>query len=103
VTRISEDIHSAEFPIPGKYRFLHTPVVKPYVEAGPIFRYVAARASCLSNAGFAIGGGVELKLLVLKLSPEIRFSRWGSDAATSIPNAPPSNLNQAEFLIGLSL
>jgi hypothetical protein len=88
----------AEFPILGKYRFLHTPIAKPYVEAGPIFRYVAARASYLSNAGFAIGGGVELKLLVLKLSPEIRFSRWGSDAATSIINAPPSNLNQAEFL-----
>jgi hypothetical protein len=102
LTRISEDIHSAEFSILGKYRFLHTPIVKPYVEAGPIFRYVAARASYLSNAGFAIGGGVELKLLVLKLSPEIRFSRWGSDAPTSIINAPPSNLNQAEFLIGLS-
>jgi hypothetical protein len=102
LTRISEDIHSAEFPILGKYRFLHTPVVKPYVEAGPIFRYVAARASYLSNAGFAIGGGVELKLLVVKLSPEIRFSRWGSDSATSIINAPPSNLNQAEFLVGLS-
>lgn len=102
LTHISEDIHSAEFPILGKYRFLHTPVLKPYVEAGPIFRYVAARASYLSNAGFAIGGGVELKLLLLKLSPEIRFSRWGSDAATSLVNAPPSNLNQAEFLIGLS-
>ena len=102
LTRISEDIHSAEFPILGKYRFLHTPVLKPYVEAGPIFRYVAARASYLSNAGFAIGGGIELKLLLLKLSPEIRFSRWGSDAARSFVNAPPSNLNQAEFLIGLS-
>jgi hypothetical protein len=102
LTRISEDIHSAEFPILGKYRFLHTPIVKPYVEAGPIFRYVAARASYLSNAGFAIGGGIELKALVIKLSPEIRFSRWGSDASTSIVNAPPSNLNQAEFLIGLS-
>ena len=102
LTRISEDIHSAEFPILGKYRFLHTPVVKPYVEAGPIFRYVAAQASYLSNAGFAIGGGIELKLLLLKLSPEIRFSRWGSDASRSFINAPPSNLSQAEFLIGLS-
>jgi Outer membrane protein beta-barrel domain len=102
LTRISDTIHSAEFPILGKYRFLHTPIVKPYVEAGPIFRYVAARASYLSNAGFAIGGGIELKLLLIKLSPEIRFSRWGSDAATSFVNAPPSNLNQAEFLIGLS-
>jgi hypothetical protein len=102
LTRISEDIHSAEFPVLAKYRFLHAPLVKPYVAAGPIFRYIAAPASYLSNAGFAAGGGVELKMLVLKLSPEIRFTRWGSDAATSIVNAPPSSLNQAEFLIGLS-
>ncbi len=33
--RISQDIHSAEFPILVKYHFLHTPIVKPYAEAGP--------------------------------------------------------------------
>ncbi len=100
--RTSIDVHSMEFPILGKYHFLHTPVVKPYVEAGPIFRYVAARASYLSNAGFALGGGIELKLPVVRISLEIRFSRWGSDSARSIVNSPPSNLNQAEFLVGLS-
>ena len=100
--RTSFDVHSMEFPILAKYRFLHTPVVRPYVEAGPIFRYVAARASYLSNAGFALGGGIELKLPVVRISPEIRFSRWGSDSARSLVNLPPSNLNQAEFLVGVS-
>src|SRR5580693_7106892 len=34
-TRISRDVSSMEFPILLKAHFLHTPVVKPYVEAGP--------------------------------------------------------------------
>ncbi len=95
------DINSWEFPILGKYHFLHTPVVKPYVEAGPIFRHVGSGGSQLSNAGFALGGGIDLKLLLVRITPEIRFSRWGSDAS-SIISAPPSSLNQADFLIGLS-
>lgn len=102
LTTTVTDINSWEFPILGKYHFLHTPVLKPYVEAGPIFRHVGSEGSQLSNAGFALGGGIDLKLLLIRITPEIRFSRWGSDAARSLVASPPSNLNQAEFLIGLS-
>jgi len=101
-SRLSDDVHSAEFPILGKYHFLHAPVVSPYIEAGPIFRAVGARSSYLSNDGFAIGGGVDIKLLVLRISPEIRYSRWGKDATVTGFLAAPSNINQAEFLVGLS-
>jgi hypothetical protein len=100
-SRLSNDVHAAEFPILGKYHFLHAPVVSPYIEAGPIFRAVGARSSYLSNDGFAIGGGVDIKLLVLRVSPEIRYSRWGKDATVDFL-AAPSNINQAEFLVGLS-
>src|SRR5260370_41894451 len=41
---ISDDVGSAEFPILAKYHFLHTPVVKPYAEAVPIFRQVGSEA-----------------------------------------------------------
>jgi hypothetical protein len=98
----SSDLSSWEFPILGKYHFLHAPVVSPYIEAGPIFRAVGARSSYLSNDGFAIGGGVDIKLLVLRVSPEIRYSRWGKDATVTGFLAAPSNINQAEFLVGLS-
>ena len=96
------DINAWEFPILGKYHFLHTPILKPYVEAGPIFRHVGSRGSQLSNSGFALGGGIDLKLLLVRITPELRFSRWGGDS--DIPNliAAPSQLNQAEFLIGIS-
>ncbi|HEX4594948.1 MAG TPA: outer membrane beta-barrel protein [Bryobacteraceae bacterium] len=96
------DINAWEFPILGKYHFLHTPIVKPYVEAGPIFRHVGSDASQLSNSGFALGGGIDLKLLLVKITPELRFSRFGGDATIRGFIAPPSNQNQAEFLIGLS-
>ena len=95
------DFSSWEFPILGKYHFLHTPVVKPYVEAGPIFRHVESQASYLSSGGFALGGGVDVKVLRVTITPELRYSRWGTDAALRTIVAV-SNVNQAEFLIGLS-
>ena len=96
------DINSWEFPILGKYHFLHTPIVKPYVEAGPIFRHVGSQGSPLSNSGFALGGGIDLKLPLVRITPELRYSRWGGDATIPGFLAAPSQLNQAEFLIGLS-
>jgi hypothetical protein len=103
-TRSSVDFNSMEFPILLKAHFLHTPVVKPYVEAGPVFRYVASKVPYLSNSGFALGAGLDLKLLIVRIGPELRFSRWGHDSASPLRNIslPPSNQNQAEFLIGLS-
>jgi len=97
------DINAWEFPILGKYHFLHLPLVKPYAEAGPIFRHVASDASYLSKKGFALGAGVNFKLLLLKVTPEIRYSHWGSDATPSrFFTIVPSKQNQAEFLIGVS-
>jgi len=97
----STDISSWEFPILGKYHFIRAPILSPYVEAGPIFRVVASPGSYLSDHGFTLGGGVDIKLLILRISPEIRYARWGQDAVgNSIPY--PSNVNQAEFLVGLS-
>jgi len=101
-TRFSADVHSVEFPILAKYHFLHAPLINPYIEAGPTFRTVGSSASYLSDKGFVAGVGVDLKLLVLRISPEIRISRWGDDQRVTAFVPSPSNLNQAEFLIGLS-
>src|SRR5713226_9685775 len=56
IARSFEDVGSAEFPILAKYHFLHTTIVKPYAEAGPMFRHVGSNASYLSSGGFALGG-----------------------------------------------
>ena len=100
-TRSAIDIHSWEFPILAKYHFLHVPLVRPYVEAGPIFRAVGSQGPYLSNSGAALGGGLDIKILRLRVMPEIRYSRWGGDAVVANLVASPSNLNQVEFLIAI--
>jgi hypothetical protein len=99
----SRDVYTWEFPIVGKYR-LPLPVVKPYVEAGPSFRKTGSGLSWVSDKGATIGGGVELKVGRLRIGPEVRYSRWGSDGQPppGVLFFPPSKRDQAEFLVGLS-
>jgi hypothetical protein len=40
--RDSVNYTSWEVPVVAKYRFLHTPVIKPFAEAGPNFRFLNA-------------------------------------------------------------
>jgi opacity protein-like surface antigen len=113
--------NSFEIPILLKYRF-GFPIVKPYVEAGPSFRKfvnVNHLLSCLgtcagssiqfasdkSGPGVTFGAGVELKLLLIRIAPELRYTRWGSRAfdATSLgTDLLHASQNQAEFLVGIS-
>ena len=99
----SSNYSSWEFPVLGKYRF-PLPIVSPYVEAGPSFRAKGSSIGYFSSDGFTLGGGVELKLLRLRIAPEVRYTHWGSDSVPPI-NASffaPSQQNQAEFLVGIS-
>jgi hypothetical protein len=98
--RNSTNITSWEFPILGKFHFPF-PIVKPLIEAGPSFRHTGR--DYISNSGFTLGAGVEIKLLRLRIEPEIRYTRWGSDSRPA-PNVffAPTNQDQAAFLIGLA-
>jgi opacity protein-like surface antigen len=100
----SMNFNSWEFPILGKYRFLPLPLIKPYVEAGPSFRATGSSVSSyFSKSGFTLGAGVELKLSRLRIEPELRYTRWGSDASiAAVQGFAPSNINQAQFLIGIT-
>ena len=92
-----------------QYRFLHTPIVKPFVETGISFDHLAdisaaAKAGTgapgqllhASNASYILGGGVDVKIPFVRLSGEIRYSHAGSVNFVDI-----SNTNQAEVLIGV--
>jgi hypothetical protein len=112
----SQTFSSWEFPVLGKFRLPLAPVIKPFIEAGPNFRAVSSSLPWLSKDGFVIGGGVEVKILRLRIAPAIRYTRWGSDSkqsgllftpgsgspALTYLTPPPSKQNQAEFLVGLS-
>lgn len=109
--------NSWEFPVLLKKKFgPNTPGVsiRPYVEAGATFRYLSGlsdlpafitngRGVDKNNTGFTAGGGVEFKLLFLRVSPELRYTRWGTDTFTGgLANIWQTNKNQGQFLVGIS-
>jgi len=111
-----------EFPLVGKYRFKGS-LIHPYLEAGvawdklsgltqTVSSTVASLAGTTSNplelqhnvtTGFVFGGGLEVKLLMLRIAPGIRFTRWGDKHFLDPNGLLHSNLNQAEFLVGFKL
>ena len=112
-----------EFPVLAKYRF-PTPLVKPFVDAGVAFDTLSGLSQRLTTivvpnrvttttsnpaelknsttVGVVLGAGLDIHALVVHISPEIRYTRWGS-AHFKLPNGSLlSNQNQAEFLVGFT-
>jgi hypothetical protein len=106
VTAVSPDTTTAsryatwEFPILAKYRF-HFLIVKPLIEAGPSFRAHVSRAPDLSLGGITVGAGLDIKLPLLHISPDLRYTRWmGGSSGGTLPAS--FNVNQVEALVGVS-
>jgi hypothetical protein len=123
-----------EFPILLKKRFGGVGPVRPFVDGGVNFNKISGLSQSVSNlvfpnrltttsnsnpaelkndftAGFSLGGGVEIHLLILRITPEIRYTRRGNQqfsgifpagGASGIAGSLTSNQNQAEFLVGLT-
>src|SRR5450759_2892280 len=88
-----------EFPLLAKYRFKGK-IVHPFVDAGVAWDKLSGLTQTvqsvvasvtkssttsspveLSNGttrGFVLGAGVDVKALVIHISPEVRFTRWGA-------------------------
>jgi len=107
-----------EFPLLLKYRF-HFPVVRPYLDAGVAWDTIAGLKETIvsvtlpvqsspsdlqrnTTMGFVVGGGVDIHAVFLHISPEIRFTRWNSTQISDALGLLHSNLNQGEFLVGLT-
>ena len=100
--RDSVNYTSWEVPFLGKYHFLHTPLVKPYIGAGENLRFVNAPLDhFMSSQGFALEGGVEFKVFRLRVSPEIRYTWWGRDSS-GFTYFTKSNQNQMELMAGIT-
>ncbi len=54
-----------------------------------------------STAGATLGGGVELRVPLIRISAEMRYTRWGSSSFRSAVGGLVSQLNQADFLLGI--
>jgi hypothetical protein len=99
-----------EFPIIGKYRLMSFGPFHPFVGAGPSFRtiqsvlrYAPRTTNDSFGKGVVFAGGVEIKALFLRITPELRYTHWGSqsflDGANTLVHA---SQNQGQFLVGIS-
>ena len=117
--------NSWQFPVLAKWAIIPGPI-RPFVDAGASFRHItgietirnainsvnqstgttidtAPEFNKRNDVGFTVGGGVEFKLGVLRISPEFRYTRWGSESFRD-PAALllRSNRNQGDFLLGIT-
>ena len=102
----------------AKYHF-PSKLIQPYVEAGVAWdtlqglsqtvRSAVTGSATTSNpaqlnkstvSGFVLGAGVDVHALVIHITPEIRYTRWGAQHFLDPTGLLSSNQNQAEFLIG---
>jgi len=124
VTSSSATGNAWEFPLLAKYRFSKMKIVHPYVDAGVTWDKLSgltqtitdtvsshttttttstpAELNTTATRGFVMGGGLNVKVLVIHLSPEIRFTRWGAQHFIDPNGLMHSNLNQGEFLLGIT-
>lgn len=89
-----------DFPLIAKYRFPGA-VVRPYVGAGWSFRKLndLMRLGSGSN-GVVLTGGFRANVLIVKLSPELRYTRW--TGGEDVPSGFRARKNQVEFLLGVT-
>ncbi len=101
----SDTVSSWEFPLMAKYRF-PGPNLKPFVGAGVAFRSFSnlsqfARGLDSTVNGYVFGGGLLIKVGGVRLSPELRYTRWNSiDPGETTPVR--NSKNQTDFMVGIT-
>jgi opacity protein-like surface antigen len=101
---IDQNSHAWEFPVLIKKRFLPGPV-KPYLEGGASFSHLSVHdvgeLHDRNTWGLVIGGGLDLKLGGVHITPEIRYTGWTSRHFDSPGTLLQSNRNQAAVMLGI--
>jgi hypothetical protein len=100
------NIDSFDLPLLLKYRFGKKLPLHPFAAAGLANRYstgipgtvLGASATSGWQEGIVLAGGADVKVLVLKISGELRVTHFGNISASTIPKL---NANQAELLLGI--
>ena len=123
ITNIDTTAGAWEFPVLAKYRFKGK-FVRPFVDGGVAWDKLSGLTQTVKNVvatvshttttsspaelansttrGYVLGGGVDLKLLIILITPEVRLTRWGAKHFIDPTGIVNSKQNQAEFLVGLT-
>ena len=65
-------------------------------------RRIPSNCTTDTTRGFVLGAGVDVKVLLIHISPEVRFTRWGAKHFIDPNGLLNSKQNQAEFLVGIT-
>jgi len=104
---LDSSVNDWQVPLLAKYEMNFGPI-HPFIDGGIVYRHVSTSSSSVppptnpNTAGVSVGGGVTLKLLHLRLSPEIRYTRWRTPAFSSAYIPVTSTSNQADILVGFT-
>jgi opacity protein-like surface antigen len=123
LTNIDTTSGAWEFPLLAKYRFKGK-LVHPFVDAGVSWDRLSGLTQTVRNVvagvtnskstsspaelansttrGYVVGGGLDFKVLVIHISPEVRLTRWGAKHFIDATGLVNSKQTQAEFLVGLT-
>jgi hypothetical protein len=107
--------HGFEFPLLAKYRF-PSKVVAPFIDAGFAFTSLSGLKETVTNVagittpsattkipiGFVLGGGLDIHALIIHITPEVRYTHWGSAAFVDPLSLVKGSQNQAEVLLGIT-
>lgn len=106
--QLGNTVNQWSIPILAKYRAKGF-IAHPFVDAGVAFNHVGdiGFATVRDNSrttGFVLGGGIEVRALLLRLSPELRYTRWRDPNLDlgSLNGNLRSNQNQLDFMVGFS-
>ena len=123
ITNIDTTAGAWEFPILAKYRFKGK-FVRPFVDGGVAWDKLSGLTQTVKNVvatvshstttssppelansttrGYVLGAGLDLKLLIIHITPEVRLTRWGAKHFIDTTGLVNSKQNQAEFLVGIT-
>jgi hypothetical protein len=109
-TEVDERFSQWEFPVLAKvYPLGRNPLIQPYGGAGISFRHTRSAATGAdqgyTDRGFVLSAGIRNGVGKIKISPELRYTRWFSTAPLMIGSRgyfAETGENQVEFLVGIS-
>jgi hypothetical protein len=98
---------SWSFPLLAKYKFPGPSMVRLYVSGGYVFRSIGDMTRLVNNGsqGLAFGVGLRYAVKRVRISPELRYTHYYTDAfrATGASgNSLSTSSNQFSFLVGVT-
>jgi hypothetical protein len=88
-----------EFPLMVRYHFPMV-MVRPFIAGGPVWQKLSGLNSTSNATGVAFGTGLDIKIPLLHLTPEVRWTHRLSDPV--LGGLLKANSNQFDLMVGVT-